>query len=187
MKNLITITVFCLLLFSGSVYAQKNKKDIVRFSSVYSNLDKDCKTNKSSNEGTDESSDCKGVGGYRMYVGSAAAAVYIAAQPPGKQELIQLATQNFDFEQSKATVEWRMADGKPFAVILRVAVYSDNVPQGEYFGKKTGEKLIIRGLKGYDKIDFEIDAKTPDANAKARGKADDAYLNTLKKSITFTL
>jgi hypothetical protein len=187
MKNLITVIIFCLFIFSGSAYSQKNKNDVVKFSSQYSNLDKDCKTIKGGTEGTDDASDCKGVGGYRIQVGAAAAALFIAAETPDKKDRIQLATQNFDFDQTKSTIEWRMANGKPFAVIMRVAVYSDTVKEGEYFGKKIGEQLIIIGLKGYEKIDFKVDAKTPDANARARGLADDAFLNTMKKSIVITL
>jgi len=187
MKNLITVIVFCLFLFSGSAYSQKNKKDVVKFSSQYSNLDKDCKTIEGATEGTDEASDCKGVGGYRVHVWASAASLYIAAETPDKKDRIQLATQNFDFDQTKHTIEWRTANGKPFAVIMRVAVYSEDVKEGEYFGRKIGEQLIVTGLKGYEKIDFKVDAKLPDANARARGLADDAFLNIIKKTVTFTL
>ena len=37
---------------------------------------------------------------------------------------------------------------------------------------KTGEALIIKGLKGFEHIDFQVDAKTPSANLKARQMAD---------------
>lgn len=186
MKNLITIIVFCLFLCAGSAYSQKNK-DVVKFSSQYSNLDKDCKTIKGATEGTDDASDCKGVGGYRVHVWASAASLFIATETPDKKDRIQLASQNFDFDQTKHTIEWRLADGKPYAVIMRVAVYSEQMKEGEYFGKKIGEQLIIVGLKGYEKIDFKVDAKLPDANARARGLADDAYLNTLKKTIRLVL
>lgn len=38
------------------------------------------------------------------------------------------------------------------------------------------ETLVIKGLKGYRQIDFEIDAKTPAANERARELADNAFL-----------
>jgi hypothetical protein len=41
-------------------------------------------------------------------------------------------------------------------------------------GKITGESLIVVGLKGYE-IDETVDAKTPNANSKARDFADKAY------------
>ena len=68
-----------------------------------------------------------------------------------------------------------MANGKPFAVIMRVADYAETTDTDAYFGKKTGEKLIVRGLKGFENIDFEVDAKTPNANVKAREMADNGY------------
>jgi len=175
MKNLTIIIWLCLLAFTINGFGQKSKKNVSKFSSQYSNLNSDCKTLGGGSEETDESSDCKGIGGYRVYVGAAAALVHIAAQPPDKKDLIQLATQDFDFEESKVKIEWRMIGGKPFAVIMRVSAYDGEVAEGSYFGKKTGEKLIVRGLRGFDYIDFEVDAKTPDANRKAREWADKAY------------
>ena len=175
MKNLTIITWLCLLTLTINAFGQKTKKTVSKFSSQYSNLNSDCKTLGGGSEGTDESSDCKGVGGYRVYVGAAAALVHIAVQAPDKKDLIQLATQDFDFEESKVKIEWRMTGGKPFAVIMRVSVYAEEVAEGAYFGKKTGEVLIVRGLRGFDYIDFEVDAKTPDANRKARKSADKAY------------
>ncbi len=41
---------------------------------------------------------------------------------------------------------------------------------------KTGESLVVKGLKGYERIDFEVDARASDANAKARELADKAFL-----------
>lgn len=174
MKNLVIAAVLCLCLFIGGAFAQKNQSSTVKFFSAYSNLDKDCKTIKGG-EGTDEASDCRGAGGYRIHVGAAAAALFIMAQTPDKKDYISLATQNFDFDERKTKIEWRMADKKPFAVILRVAVYGEPTAAGEYFGKKTGEKLIVKGLKGFENIDFEVDAKIRNANIKARELADNGY------------
>ena len=179
MKHLITIFVFCLILLTGNIYAQKTSKT-TKFSSVYTNLDKDCKTIEGGSEGSDETSDCRGVGGYRILVGAAAAMQMIAVQTPDKQDLIQFATQNFDFDQTKIKVEWRLANGKPFAVIMRVFKYGEETDdENPYFGKKVGEELRIVGLKGFEEINFTVDAKTPNANAKARELADNGY--TAKK------
>ena len=172
--KMLKIAAVCLCLLTGSAYAQKTPNAALKFSSAYSNLNQDCKTIKGG-EGTDEASDCRGVGGYRIYVGAAAAALFIMAQTPDKKDLIPLATQNFDFDERKTKIEWRMINGKPFAVIMRVAVYAETTGVGEYFGKKTGEKLIVRGLKGFENINFEVDAKTANANIKARELADNAY------------
>lgn len=86
-----------------------------------------------------------------------------------------LATQGFDFNQNKIKVEWRTANGKPFAVILRVSKYGDTDDENPYIGKKIGEELIVMGLKGFENIDFKVDSKTPNANVKAREMADSNY------------
>jgi hypothetical protein len=39
---------------------------------------------------------------------------------------------------------------------------------------KAGELLLVKGLKGYEQIDIEVVARTPDANAKARELTDSA-------------
>jgi hypothetical protein len=73
-------------------------------------------------------------------------------------------------------IEWRLANGKPFAVIYRIDKSKSDQPEEMWRPEnKTGEFLVIKGLKGYEYIDFEIDAKTPQANLKAREMADGAY------------
>jgi hypothetical protein len=76
----------------------------------------------------------------------------------GKNSIpLGMAQINYDQEKDRK-IEWRMANGKPFAVILRIE-----------------DKLYVKGLRGYEKIDYDIDAKTPDANQQARDMADKAY------------
>lgn len=174
MKKLTIFVLLQMLLLIGGVYAQKNAKSATKFSSVYTDLDKDCKTIKGG-EGTDDASDCKGVGGYRIQIWASATVEYIAAELPDKSDRIVLATQGFDFNQKKVKVEWRTANGKPFAVIMRVSKYGDADDENPYIGKKIGEELIVMGLKGFENIDFKVDSKTPDANVKAREMADSNY------------
>jgi len=57
---------------------------------LYTNLDKACKTIKGGG-GTDDASNCKGIGGYRIHVSASAAAVAITAETPDKKDLITLA------------------------------------------------------------------------------------------------
>jgi hypothetical protein len=71
------------------------------------------------------------------------------------------------------TVEWRLADGKPFAVIIRMYDYGDDLCQGD--NKVKGESLVVRGLKGFEQIEGAVDARTTNANAKARELADKGY------------
>ena len=72
------------------------------------------------------------------------------------------------------TVEWRLADGKPFAVIMRVYEYAGN-ELCSTAGKIKSESLMVQGLKGYEQIEGSVDARTPNANVKARELADKAF------------
>ncbi len=172
MKNLISVFVFCLVVLSINSYPKNNTKT-TRFTSVYTDLNKDCRTDEGG-DGQDSTYDCRGVGGYRITSDSAAsAAFYYLKTPDG--ESIRFATQNFDYDHSKYKAEWRHANGKPFALIMRFFNYSESKDESAFFGKKTGEYLKVLGLKGFDNIDFEVDAKTPNANQKARDLADNGY------------
>jgi predicted DNA-binding protein (MmcQ/YjbR family) len=184
MKNLIIAVALCLGLFAGNLCAQKNK-NTVTFSSEYSNLSGDCKTLKGG-EGQDDASDCKGVGGYRIRISPTAASIFVSAETPDKKDSIQIAAQDFDFDRKDRKIEWRMADGKVFAVIMRVNAYAAP-PEDLYYGEKTGEKLVVKGLKGFEYIDFEVDAKTADADVKARRMAEAAYMKKQKITINLKL
>lgn len=182
MRRLIFLTTI-LLLCSTTAFSQAgaNKTATPQFSSLYTDLDKDCKNavpESSVHEGTDIPGVCKGYGGYKITLSYSAAMTSIGIErlrAKDNDDPILLATQvNSPAKGSK--VEWRLANGKPFAVIYRRADYGD--PNGGYDpdAKKTGETLIVKGLKGYEKIDFEVDVKsTPNPNQKARDMADSNY------------
>jgi hypothetical protein len=167
--QLTTIVLF----LAATSYAQNHSAE---FTSAYTDLNKSCKTIAGTG-GTDDASVCRGVGGYQIRVYSSAAALHINAEIKATSESFNLATVSIDFDESKTTVEWRMANGKPFAVILRVPKYGDPTDDNPYFGKVIGQELRIRGLKGYD-IDLTMDARQPGANAKARSLADKAYADS---------
>ena len=158
-----------LILLAGATFAQSP----TRFTSVYTSLGSGCKTLSGTN-GTDDASLCRGVGGYQIRVYGSAAAVHINAEMKGQEESENLTTLSIDFNESRMRVEWRLANGKPFAVIMRVPKYGDPTDDNPYFGKVVGEELIIRGLKG-NEINLTVDAKTANANLKARSLADKAY------------
>ena len=155
------------------------------FTSLYTDLKTECKAAfKDVGEGQDMPLLCKGYGGYKVYIYYSAFAAQIDVIRPTKSELvndpISLAMQELDYDQEGRKIEWRLANGKPFAVILRVSNYKEvaeaeggNPLQPKY---KTGESLLVKGLKGYDRIDFTVDTKTtPNPNAKARELADSNY------------
>lgn len=152
-------------------------QDAAKFSSAYTALTK-CGSGMTRKEekaaeqqGSDIPTRCKGYDGYDIYIYYSACSSHFTADKGG--ESIPLATQTVDWKQK--TVEWRMANGKPFAVIMRAYEYSgtDDCPTG---GKITGEVLIVKGLKGYERIDEAVKVKgTPNANIKAREIADKGY------------
>ena len=122
-------------------------------------------------QGSDIPTRCKGYGGYDVFIGYSACTSEIAVLKG--DERIPLATQAVDWKQKN--VEWRVASGKPFAIIMRVYKYSGDDPCAP--GRKIiGESLIVKGLKGYENIDETIDVKsTPNPNLKARAIADKGY------------
>ena len=120
-----------------------------RFSSVYSPLTK-CGSGMTKQEekdaeehGSDIPTRCKGYGGYDVYIYYSACSSNFSLQKG--EENIPLGMQAINWKQK--TVEWRMANGKPFAIIMRTYEYAGNELCATG-GKITSESLIVRGLKG---------------------------------------
>jgi hypothetical protein len=172
------ISVLTASLVAGTVAAQKPAA--TKFTSVYTSLSKGCKTLKGG-DGQDDAFICKGAGNYQVRIYYSAASSHINAELKGTDDSVSLATLSVGYNESKTTLEWRLANGKPFAVIMREPIYSETAAEGEYFGKVMGQKLVVTGLIGFgDAITGEVDAKTANANVKAREIADKAYKATVK-------
>lgn len=148
-----------------------------RFSSRYTALTK-CGSGMTKQEereaekhGSDIPTRCKGYGGNDIYISYSACTSEFSVEKGA--DSIPFATQSVDWKQK--TVEWRLAKGKPFAVIMRVYEYAGDASCASG-GKITGEFLVIKGLKGYENIDEKIVVKgTTNPNAKAREIADKGY------------
>lgn len=182
---LVTVALLLVLCCDSTISNAGSSNNVPpQFSSVYTDLNKDCRNAfKSVGEGQDMPLRCKGYGGYSIYIYYSAWASHITADPTNGKSmegnpLIYLATQQLSYDSEKGRkVEWRMTNGKPFAVILRITKYresdgTDNPFDPQY---KTGEALIVKGLQGQT-IDFEVDIKsTPNPNEKARQLADSNY------------
>lgn len=183
--SLVGLSIISLVLGISS-QASHSKSGATKFSSVYTDLNRDCKSALTRREekeaearGTDIPERCKGYGGYYVAIGYSAMASSINIYKQGSDDSIALGMFPLNYIDEKGRkIEWRMADGKPFAIILRVAEYGEPTSSDNIYDPKlkTGESLIIRGLKGYEHIEAKIDAKTPSANAKAREIADNAFL-----------
>lgn len=149
----------------------------IRFTSGYTALTKcgsgmtKAEEKEADERGSDIPTRCKGYGGYDVYIYYSACSSHFSLEKG--EENFPLATQAVDWKQKN--VEWRLANGKPFAIIMRVYEYSGN-DQCSVGGKITGESLMVKGLKGYEHIDGTVNVKgTPNANAKARALADRGY------------
>lgn len=166
----------------ASPQATKGAGSGPKFESAYTDLATDCKAAPSEGEvveGQDIPQRCKGYGGYSASVGYSAFLTFVGVETEDGETSIALGPGK-GVELPGAKLEWRLADGKPFAVILRYSFYKEDSRAGESpfrDSNKIGEALIVKGLKGYEqRINFEVDAKTPNANEKAREMADSAYL-----------
>lgn len=149
---------------SKTEVSAQNSNSGTKFSSVYTDTTKDCK-------GAEPTFTCKGYGDYKFVMGIGG--VFADARVESTKSDYNLSVAERQSVAWNPKIEWRMADGKPFAIIVRVDVNDENaeVP------KKTGEKLIVKGLMGYESLNDSIDAKTPQANERAREIADKAFSN----------
>src|SRR3954465_8100075 len=176
-RLLLTLVVCALL--AGGAYAHKptvmpQAKPV--FTSSYTSLT-NCGSGMTKKEereaekhGSDIPSKCKGLAGYFVDISYSACSSSFSVTRG--DESISLGMQAVDWKQK--TIEWRLADGKPFAVIMRVYEYAGN-DLCSNAGKIKGESLAIRGLKGFEQIEESVDARTPNANVKAREIADQGF------------
>ena len=179
-RILIIICLAILLSIGIARHTAASKASAPKFSSAYTILNRECKAAlKSVGEGQDMPLSCKGYGGYEIRIDYSAMSAHLRVQPASGEAIVTLMPQPLGAYDRKR-VEWRLANGKPFAIIVRVNRYKDesgNIDTDTYSQQnKTGESLLVKGLKGYENIDGAVDAKTPDANMKARDLADRAYL-----------
>lgn len=155
-----------------------------KFSSAYTHLKTQCKGVAGGEaQGDDTPLSCVGYGGYEIRIDFSAASSHLRVQPRRGGDSVQLAEQSLHYD-SKHKIEWRLADGKPFAVILRVEKHREGLDPAEMWRpeNKTGESLLVKGLKGYERIDFEVAAGTSNADDRARELADAAYFMGRRKS-----
>ena len=180
MKSLllfVSLSLHGLGLFSQPVFSDGRPP---KFSSAYTDLQTQCKPiAEGEAQGDDTPLRCEGYGGLEIRIDFSAASSHLRVQPKGDdaEDAIDLAAQPLNYD-AKRKIEWRLADGQPFAVIFRVDKSKNGVDPAEMWRpeNKTGESLVVKGLKGYEHIDFEVDARAAaDANVKARELADRAF------------
>jgi hypothetical protein len=182
MKSIIRAVLLSMtvLLIAGAAPARRNAaapQTNPVFSSNYTALTK-CGSGMTKKEergaeknGSDIPTLCKGYDGYNVYISYSACASSFSITKG--EETISLGMQSVGWKQK--TIEWRIANGKPFAVIMRFYEYQgdDLCSSG---GKIKGESLMVRGLKGFEHIEESVDARTSNANVKARELADKGFV-----------
>lgn len=180
--NFQQIIALLALLFVGAIAADAQKqsgKSKPTFTSVYTNMKRDCKSLENpatEQNGTDPLVQCKGYGGYRISMSYSAWAAGISVENIKKpDDSITLGMDYGNYGDKGEKVEWRMANSKPFAVIVRFGKYEEAGNDGNPFAKRTGSILVVKGLKNFEQIDFEIDGAIANANQKAREMADQNY------------
>jgi hypothetical protein len=160
------LATFLLFILLGQAHAASE----TRFSSKYTDLSKDCKwafKEKELREGQDNSLSCRADGAY--YLGFDFAANATGVWVSNTKADFHLGTFVIP-SAAKGMIEWRMANNKPFAIIIRAA--GQNMD-----GNPGPERLFVRGLIGYEFIETAIPTKgNVQANEEARNFADGAYL-----------
>lgn len=137
----------------------------VGFSSSYTALDTGC-TEHGGNEGGHVSHFCPGPAGYQIHYFDSAMTLEFNAQNEDEEFNVRLASQGLDYDLRTRKVEWRMADGRPFAAIIRI---------DRTTGADPGQFLVVKGLKGFEFIDGQVNAQLAGANEAARRLADEAF------------
>lgn len=184
MKRNIPAMILYLLIAASLIQAQvASTKQPTTFTSVYSDLKTECGSGMTAKEekaaeaaGQDLPAVCKGYGGYEIFITSDGAnAQFQVRTKTRKAEKEVVVSEDLYVGDGIGTrkVEWRLADGKPFAVIFRTDVWGEADEQGAR--KKLGEQIRVVGLKN-KAIDFKVDVKTtPNPNVEARRLADNGY------------
>ncbi len=115
--------------------------DEVAFTSEITELHNGCKS-VGGEEGGHVSTFCQGPAGYQIHYFDAATVYQLSVADADRDWEETLAMFGLDKLEDLKSVEWRLANGVPFAVI---------------FKHPTSGKIIARGLKGYERLKSEQD------------------------------
>ena len=173
MKLFLLIIFTCCGFFCVNIYGLMPSQKL-KFSSVYTNLGSDCEPMQTENS-NDNARLCRGTGGYKIRVWTSSVAQMIAAYFSDDSGSINLAVLSLSADTTTSKIEWRMVNGKPFAVILVVDEYGDIDEENPYLGKKIGELVRIQGLRDLNELYFEIPVRRRNARIAARKIADDGF------------
>ncbi len=139
------------------------------FASEYTDLAKDCRpafADAELEEGQDNALRCRGSGGYGLFIYFSAVDAMLTVENARGDTVFDTPLSLSDYERGK--VEWRLADGRVFAIIVRIK------PKG------LPETLEIRGIDSHRAIHGSVPVvKRGNANVEARVLADKAYVTVV--------
>lgn len=149
-----------------------------KFSSAFTSFKKDCKDKFSDiEEGQDMPMICNGPDKYKIEINYSACCEYIQIAS-NNNFLFNLPSQIISTVDNRV-LEWRLANGKPFAIILRIDKYNGDIALD---AKKVREVLLVKGLSEFSEINYETDIKgKSNPNQEARSLADRSYMRLLEK------
>lgn len=175
------LILLCGLLFVAQIQAQINKPKPkkINFSSVYTNIDYD-KCLEIGEFDPQEPRDlpliCEGYGQYKIYVSTHNRNTAYISKNVTKNNVPDDAA-SFVIEQKarRPIIEWRLANGVPFACIVRLEGDAKIFPEIANENDVVNY-LVIKNLPGFKSFTDSIDAnKVRNANQSARQKADANY------------
>ncbi len=138
-----------------------------RFESGYTDLAKDCRAafdQKEVEEGQDMPQRCRGPAGATLYIYFSAEESFLQVETAAGTSQLEEALRLSDYDRGK--VEWRMADGVPFAIIVRTRK-----------AEGRAETLEVRGVGTHRTIVGSVRvAGRANANIEARSLADRGYI-----------
>ncbi len=143
--------------------------DEPEFTSIFTDIRKGCKS-VGGDEGGHVSSFCKGPENYQIHYFDAATEFQINAATNDRDWETPLQTIALKQMGQMKPVEWRLANGKPFAVLIT---------------DPSSGQVIAQGLKGFDRIKFEETGKG--AIERARSMAEDEYQDIVVPAIPIDL
>lgn len=136
------------------------------FASEYTDFAKDCRpafADAELEEGQDNALRCKGSDGYTLFIYFSAVDAMLTVENARGDTVFDTPLSLSDYERGK--LEWRLADGRAFAIIVRIK------PKG------ATETLEIRGIDSHRAIRGSVPvAGHGNANVDARAMTDKAYV-----------
>ncbi len=172
-KKIIFSAVFMMVLSAAANTSAQTKE--IKFTSAFSPLPtlaaKNCKTDDAYlSEGDDFGKVCPGNGKYKLLISGFGSQINYGAVIPKTDFAVYFfpletgAAQKFERadlyrEKIVGQIEWRLADGVPFAAVIRAQFYKNKggAKAGKNSAVKVGEFVFVRGLKDFEDLQEDLE------------------------------